>query len=1141
MNSIDELLARLVAQDIRLTLAGDRLGISAPKDALTPELRAELAGHKEALKQYLRARVATSGPAADLENIPKIERLPVMPASHTQQRLWFLQQLDPGNSAYNIPSTFTLRGRLDQRALENTLADLLARHESLRTGFTDDDGLPGCIVEPGARIALERFDLSHLPASEHAAHARRVIIEFSSSPFDLRQAPLMRAALVTLAEKHWIFCIVVHHIIADGLSLAVLGADFQTLYRSRALHLQSDLPPLPVQYIDYVDWERRWRASGVLQQQLAFWKKELSDAPVIELPTDRPRPRLQSWSGAGASTVLTAQLTEALRALARAERATLFMVMLAGFQTLLHRYTSQTDLPVGTAVANRRRPEVEHVVGFFANNIVLRGRLDGDPSVRELLGRVRDTALNAFSHQDMPFDQLVNELVTRRDLERSPLFQVLFVLTGVNQSQPQLTALDVEPLQLDSNTARFDLSVDVFDAPQGLQIYFGYNTDLFEQATVERMIEHYRLLLQGFVADPSTRLSALPLLGIDERQQVLAGWNRTALAYPHEAAVATLFAEQAAATPSSVALECGSQRLTYQQLDERSSRLASYLRARGVVPEQLVGLCVHRSLDMVIAQLAILKAGGAYVPLDPALPADRIDFMVQDAALSLIVTDASLAPRFLQHGLQIVRVDADAELIERCGTADALPAVRADRLAYVIYTSGSTGKPKGVQIEHRSVVNLLRAMQHSPGICQNDRLLAVTTLSFDIAGLEILGPLTCGATVTLADRDTTQDGYALARLIETSGATIMQATPATWRLLLECDWSGCQRLKLLCGGESLPRELADRLLPRCKELWNMYGPTETTIWSTAGRVEHSAEYPGIGRPIANTQVYVLDHARRPVPVGVPGELYIGGDGLARGYLRQPELTAERFVTDELSGRTGARLYRTGDLARWRPDGTLHCLGRVDQQLKIRGYRVEPAEIEAALVAIPDIAQAVVLARQDSSGTATLIAYVVAGDPSSADPARLRGLLRTQLPEYMIPKAFVNLERLPLTPNGKIDRKSLPEPAPQLADVVPEPAGYANRNEQLIAAIWQEVLGVASVSRHDNFFDLGGHSLLIVRVQKRLQQELNTQLPIIELFQHTTIAALAAHLADSGAAEDQYAVARDRALRRKSALAKETVA
>jgi non-ribosomal peptide synthetase component F len=381
----------------------------------------------------------------------------------------------------------------------------------------------------------------------------------------------------------------------------------------------------------------------------------------------------------------------------------------------------------------------------------------------------------------------------------------------------------------------------------------------------------------------------------------------------------------------------------------------------------------------------------------------------------------------------------------------------------------------------------------------------------------------------------------LARLIETSGATIMQATPATWRLLLECDWSGCQRLKLLCGGESLPRELADRLLPRCKELWNMYGPTETTIWSTAGRVEHSAEYPGIGRPIANTQVYVLDHARRPVPVGVPGELYIGGDGLARGYLRQPELTAERFVTDELSGRTGARLYRTGDLARWRPDGTLHCLGRVDQQLKIRGYRVEPAEIEAALVAIPDIAQAVVLARQDSSGTATLIAYVVAGDPSSADPARLRGLLRTQLPEYMIPKAFVNLERLPLTPNGKIDRKSLPEPAPQLADVVPEPAGYANRNEQLIAAIWQEVLGVASVSRHDNFFDLGGHSLLIVRVQKRLQQELNTQLPIIELFQHTTIAALAAHLADSGAAEDQYAVARDRALRRKSALAKETVA
>jgi amino acid adenylation domain-containing protein len=775
------------------------------------------------------------------------------------------------------------------------------------------------------------------------------------------------------------------------------------------------------------------------------------------------------------------------------------------------------------------------VVGFFANNIVLRGNLSGDPTVRELLARVRETSLGAFAHQDMPFDLLVTELGTRRDLEHSPLFQVMFVLNNGPMKKLQLPNLECEPIMFETGTARFDLAVDTFDSPEGLAVFFEYNTDLFDAGTMERMLGHYEGLLRSFIGNQRLHISELPLLPPRERDQVTLEWNRTDSVYAREQTVQGLFEAHAARDAQAEALCFEEQSLDYGELNRRANQLAHYLRARGVTRETLVGLAMERSLEMVIAQLAILKAGGAYVPLDPGFPQDRLELMVSDAQLSLILTQAALRHIGSAEHVSRICIDTDWDQIA-LQPAENPPAVATpDSLAYVIYTSGSTGKPKGVQIEHRAVVNFLTSMHREPGIGRQDRLLAVTTLSFDIAGLEILGPLTTGGTVVLAPRSAALDGYALAGLIESSGATIMQATPATWRVLLECGWAGSPRLKILCGGESLPRELADRLLPLVRELWNMYGPTETTIWSTLARVLPGKDHPNIGRPIANTQIYILDAAGHPVPIGIPGELYIAGDGVARGYLHRPELTAERFVEDPFVGRSGARMYRTGDLARWRADGTIQCLGRADHQVKIRGYRIEPGEIEAALAKHSGIAQAVVVARPEASGAQRLIAYLVAKSSVSLDTAELRAFLARSLPDYMVPSMFVSLAALPLTPNGKVDRKALPEPELQTIAAASTYVTPANEAEAAVAAVWQDVLQVPRVGRNDNFFDLGGHSLLIVQVQNRLQKEFGRLVPIVEFFQYTTIAALAARFANDSVGVDRVALARERAVRRKAAL------
>jgi amino acid adenylation domain-containing protein len=1113
VSSVQDLVARLRALDVRLAVESDRLNVNAPKGVLTAELRAELAERKEAIKAYLRDTTAPEHVQNEYGSIKRVPRLEHMGVSHTQQRLWFLKRMDPDNRAYNVPAALWMKGRLDTTALERTLEALVARHESLRTRFVEVEGNPHCVVASQASLPVETRELSHMPEVDARAEAMRLAVAFVARPFDVSACPLMRACLVRVAPNLHLFCMVVDHIIADGLSLAILGAEFQALYAASVAGRQARLPELTAQYVDFVEWQRRWLAAGAREQQLAFWRSELQGLPpVLHLPTDRPRPRLQTHTGARAHNRIPDELAARVKAFARREGLTLFMVMLAAFEVLLQRYGGGDDIAIGTAIANRNHPDIEHMVGFFANNIVLRADLSGNPTVRELLARVKANALRAYAHQEMPFDLLVAELVTARDLEHSPLFQVMFVLNTMTSTRIDLPGLECEPIEFQTGTARFDLTVDVVDlTDEGLRVYFEYNTDLFQTETIERMLGHYGRLLEACVADPDARVADLPMLGDDERDAAIALVNATRVVYP-DTTLCRLFEAQVARDPDTEAVTFENGSVSYSQLDARANQLGHALRALGVGRETLVGVWMDRSVDMVVALLGVLKAGGAYVPIDPTFPRHRIEFMVHDAALGVVITQQRFVDALPRDAngdtLRTVLIDSDWPQIERLSSEAPNVAIDPRQLAYVIYTSGSTGNPKGVQIEHRSVVNFLLSMHREPGITAVDRFVSVTTLSFDIAGLEIFGPLTAGGTVVLADRETALDGHRLGELLEQCDATILQATPATWRVLLEAGWSGRAGLKMLCGGEALPRDLADRLLGLGGELWNMYGPTETTIWSTIARVEPGADQIRIGRPIANTRIHIVDDNLRPVPVGVPGELCIAGDGLARGYLGRAELTAEKFVADPFDHSAGARMYRTGDLARWMPDGAVHCLGRVDAQVKIRGYRIEPGEIEAALAGHEHVAQAAVVARPDGTGELRLVAYLVAKAGAELLPAHLRRQLAEVLPEYMIPTAYVILPALPLTPNAKVDRRALPAPRADSFASIAEYTPPTNDNERTVAAIWQEVLQREHVGRNDNFFDLGGHSLLVVRVQNRLAHSIGKNVSLVDLFRYPTVAGLA---------------------------------
>ncbi|MFO0762765.1 MAG: amino acid adenylation domain-containing protein [Byssovorax sp.] len=1063
-----------------------------------------IAGLAERVAATMRAEEGLEAPP-----IAPISRGGPLRLSSAQERLWFLHQLDPDDPSYNITGALRLSGPLDTGALAQALGAVVARHEVLRTTFATDDGRPVQIIHAPAPVELPVRDLSGRPEVEREASVRNEVAFEAEQPFDLADGPLLRCRLLRLGAEEHLLLLTMHHIVSDARTRAIFSRELSAFYAAFKDGRSVSLPPLPIQYADYAAWQRSWLSGAVLGKKLDYWRRQLDGATrALELPIDHPRPAVPTRRGQRRTIRFSPALSEAVAALARREGTTLFMVLLAAFDVLLFRYTGQEDFVVGSPVLDRPRPELEGLIGFFLNTVVLRATVTGELSFLELLGQVRETCLGAYTHQDVPFERLVEELEPDRELGRSPLFQVLFTLDGAPRERESavLPGLKRRPADVPSSTAKYDLSLGMIDGPGGLAASIEYRTELFEQETIDRMLGHLQALLEGIVADPSRAVGDLPLLSEAERRTLLA-WNETGADYPRDLCAHQLFEEQVERTPGAIAVVFEGFSLTYRELDRRSNQLAHHLKGRGVRPGQLVGILVERSLDMVVSMLAVLKAGGAYVPLDPTYPRDRLGFMVSDAELKLILTQERLASVVPAGGAELIRLDADRPKISVESESPIAGGAAPEDLAYVIYTSGSTGRPKGVEIPHRALVAFLCAMKAQPGMDADDRLLAVTSLSFDIAGLEIFLPLTVGAQVEVASWGLSLDGRALVERVKTSKITMLQATPSTYRLLLGAGFNGAG-IKALIGGEAVPRELAAELSRSCRSLWNMYGPTETTIWSTVHRIQPGEETVLIGRPIANTQVYVLDARLSLAPIGVAGELYIGGDGLAHGYLHRPSLTSERFVPSPFGPTPEARLYRTGDRARLRPDGALEFLGRADQQVKIRGYRIELDEVTAALEQHPAVRQAVVVARDDGSGDKRLVAYLVASAEGAPAPEELRAFLRQKLPEMMVPAAFVRMDALPLTPNGKIDRRALP--APESGDIHGTQGLVLPRDEteSMLAAIWCDVLGLQTVGVLDSFFDLGGHSLLAVKMLDELKTATGKSLPLAALFEARTVAALA---------------------------------
>ena len=1058
----------------------------------------------------LAARLEAALRPEPVEALLPVPRGGELPLSAAQERLWFLAQLDPASPTYNIPAGLHLRGRLDAAALEGALAAVLARHESLRTTFGEGEGGPFQSVAPVAAWTLPLVDLAGLAAAE--AEVLRLAREEAVRPFDLARGPLFRAALLRLGPADHLLLLDLHHAIADGWSLDLLTREVGELYAALLAGREAALPPLPVQYADYAAWQRRWLAGENFAAKLARAKDRLAGAPLhLELPGDRPRPAVQSLAGAVVSLPLEPALAAGLRRVGRRSEATLFMTLLAGFAALLARHTGETDLLVGTPVANRDRVEIEGLIGLFVNTLVLRCDLAGDPGAAELLRRVRGAALDAYSSQDVPFERLVAELSRERNLGQNPLVQVMFGLLAPAE-RLRLFGVEVALVDLPTGTAKLDLSLTVLDHGEELTLSLEHSTELFDAATARRWLERYRTLLAGMVESvEDRRLADLPLLPEAERSQLTWEWNDTARPVP-QVTIHELFTAQAARTPAARAVSCAGQFLTYAGLEQRVHRLARHLRRLGIGRGDLVGLCLERSLDMVAAVLGVLEAGGAYVPLDPSYPRERLAMMLEDARPPVLLTEGPLVASALPaHGARLVLLDDPAER-ERIAAADGGPpdpVAGPEDLAYVLFTSGSTGRPKGVQIPHGAAVSFLLSVKERPGLAAGDRLLAVTSLSFDIAGLDLFLPLAVGAEVEIAPREVASDGLRLLERVTAGGITALQATPATWKLLLEAGWQGGENLLVLCGGEAMPPALAAELLARSPRVWNFYGPTESTIWSTAHPLVAGTPGPvPLGRPIANTRIHLLGRSLEPVPAGATGELYIGGAGLSWGYRSRPDLTAERFLPDPLGAEPGARLYRTGDFARVRPDGTLAFLGRADQQVKVRGHRIELGEIEAALGRHREVAAAAAALRPGPAGEAQLVAWVVFRPEAAAGPDELRRFLRERLPEPMLPATFVALPAFPLTPNGKVDRKALPAPAVRARQGTATPRTEAERR---IAEIWREVLGMEP-DLHDNFFDLGGHSLLLLRAHRRLQAAFGKEVPLTEMFRHPTVASLGELLA-----------------------------
>ncbi|TAN35450.1 MAG: amino acid adenylation domain-containing protein, partial [Verrucomicrobia bacterium] len=1056
-----------------------------------------------ALAAYLDRQGQTEHNGSVAPPILPVSRAQPLPLSFAQQRLWFIDQIGSG-AAYNMSSALRLHGQLNVSALQQALTEVVSRHESLRTTFDNSAEQPCQHIREPQPVALPVTDLSHLPDDLRRTEARYEARQEAQKLFDLSRDLMLRARLLCLDENDHVLLLSLHHIAADGWSNDVLVRELAELYEAFATDKPSALAELPVQYADFAVWQRQWLQGKVLQRQTAFWKKQLQGAPaLLALPTDRPRPPVESFRGGVYPVQLNAKRTAGLRKLSRDADTTLFTTLLAAFQVLLARYSGQDDIVVGSPIANRNRLEIEPLIGFFVNTLALRADLSGNPSFSQVLAQVKQTMLLAQDHQDLPFERLVEELQVERNLSYNPIVQIVFALQAAKTTGFALPGLEVSSFEFAEPSVRMDLELHLWEQEESIVGGCSYAADLFDETTIARLMAHFYTLLDGIIADPERPILGLALLDESESRQILVDWNNTAADLPKDLCLHQLFEQQAARTPDQTAIVFAGQSLSYRQLDRRANQLARHLQTLGVVPDSLVGICVERSADMVVGILAIHKAGGAYLPLDPAYPQERLAYMLEDAAAPVLLTQTALLDSLPAHNAKPVYLDSDWPVIEALSTDQPSNTVTADNLAYVIYTSGSTGKPKGVLVEHRGVCSVVQAQIELLEIGADDRFLQFASLSFDAAAAEIIMPLASGATLYLGTRDSLAPGEPLLRFLTDNAISIATVTPSTLAALPEDSLPALRTLAV--AGEACSAELFGQWAKN-RRFFNLYGPTEASICATAWRCETiTANAPPIGRPLANVLVYILDTLQQPVPIGVAGELYIGGIGVARGYLNRPELTEERFIANPFGA---GRLYKTGDLTRWLSDGNIEYLGRIDQQVKIRGFRIEPGEIESILAQHPAIREAVVLARADQFGKPRLIAYLLT-DGQESPTGALREWLQGKLPDYMIPTAFVRLETWPLTPNGKLDRQGLPEPDMQANDsdyIAPQ-----TLTEAALAEVWRKVLNVKRVGRQDNFFDLGGHSLLLTQLIYHIEAALGVLPAMRDLFSFPTLSAQAGHI------------------------------
>jgi amino acid adenylation domain-containing protein len=1053
------------------------------------------------------------------------------PLSFAQQRLWLLNEMEGGDTiAYNIPVCLRLQGPLDVYILQRCFGEVLRRHDAVRATFrmNPQTGAPEQIIHPWRPLKPFHLDVAEVRGgggSEREQQTRFLASRESQRPFDLKTGPLMRALLLREAEDRHTLVITMHHIVSDGWSVGLIIKELATLYEAYSEGRESPLPDLPIQYVDFAHWQRRSMTSRVLEGQLEYWRGKLKGpVPALELPARGPRPARYSVRGAMRVWRMSRELSDGAKALSRREGVTLFMTLIAAYKTLLYRYTGERDILVGTPVAGRNRREVEGLIGVFINTMVLRTDLSGEPTFRELLSRVKEVSLEAFANQDAPFEKLVEELQPERDLSRNPFFQVMFVLQNTPMPSFKQGNIVMSPLVIEGVTSKFDMTLSLMEEEDGIILgWLECNTDLFDEQAMIRLIGHYETLLRGVIANPDGRISSSPLLTDDERRQLLFDWNDTTGDYSLDYCVHELFEAQVARTPEAIAVVFDGQALTYEELNRQADRLARYLRAEIIGPEILVGVSMERSLEMVIALLGALKAGGAYVPLDPTYPKERLSFMMEDADVKLTLTQRRLAQRLPDNGIPFICLDTDWDAITR-GHAD-MPEegqeseVAPQNLAYVIYTSGSTGRPKGVITSHQAVSNMIVWMREAYSMVTGDRLLQKTSFSFDASVWEFYCPLISGGSLVIAEPYGDKDGAYMVKTIAEENVTILQVVPSVLQIVVEQkEFEKCRSLRhVFSGGEALSSAVCETFFERLSEsrLTNVYGPTETAMHVTIWDCELGDEQRTIpiGRPVGNTQTYVLDGRMQPVPIGVAGELYIGGTQVARGYANRPDLTAERFIPDLYGREQGGRLYRTGDRARYRADGGIEFLGRIDHQVKIRGYRIELGEIEDVLrrypgaPGAPGFTDAIVIAREDTPGDKRLVAYVVPSPGHELKVSELRNYLLAKLPDYMVPSAIAPLEKLPLMSNGKVDRNALPIPEyvrePEQEYVAPR-----NEAEDRLCAIFSEVLGVEKVGIEDNFFLLGGHSLSATQVTTRILEVLHADVPLRRIFETPTVAGLA---------------------------------